>query len=109
SMVLGVLTATLGVALMGILVWIIYRSAMRGRGLLAYVVMFPQAVPRFVLALGLLWALLMVPVGVYGTIWILLLAYLTVFLPMGVRAIAGVVLQVDKSLEESARVCGASW
>ena len=109
SLLLGVLTATLGVVFMGLLVWIIYRSTIRGRGMLEYVAMFPHAIPRFVLALGLLWAWLTVPAGIYGTIWILLLAYLTVFMPMGVRAIAGVVLQVDKSLEESARVCGASW
>jgi iron(III) transport system permease protein len=43
----------------------------------------------------------------YGTLWILWLAYLTVFLPLGVRTIASVVLQLDKSLEEAAKVTGA--
>jgi iron(III) transport system permease protein len=38
-----------------------------------------------------------------------LIAYLTVFLPLGVRTIAGVMLQIDKSLEECAQMCGASW
>src|SRR5947208_521796 len=37
------------------------------------------------------------------------LAYFTVLMPLGVRTLAGVVLQIDKSLEECARVCGASW
>ena len=41
--------------------------------------------------------------------WLLALAYFTVLMPLGVRTLAGVVLQIDKSLEECARVCGASW
>ncbi len=41
--------------------------------------------------------------------WLLALAYFTVMLPLGVRTLAGVVLQIDKSLEECARVCGAGW
>ena len=41
--------------------------------------------------------------------WLLLIAYLTVFLPLGLRTIAGVMLQIDRSLEESAQMCGASW
>ncbi len=109
SFMLGLLTASIGVVFMGLLSWIMYRTSIKGRGLLEYVVMFPQAVPRMVLALGLLWAWLVVPIGIYGTIWILLLAYLTVFLPIGVRSITSVILQIDKSLEECARVCGASW
>ena len=49
------------------------------------------------------------PIPIYGTLWLLALAYFTVFLPLGLRTIAGVVMQVDPSLEECARVCGASW
>jgi iron(III) transport system permease protein len=71
--------------------------------------MFPQAVPRLVFAFGLMWAWLVFPIPIYGTLWLLLLAYLTVFLPLGVRTIAGVMLQIDKSLEECAQMCGASW
>ena len=71
--------------------------------------MFPQAVPRLVFGLALLWAWLNIPIGIYGTLWLLALAYFTVMLPLGVRTLAGVVLQIDKSLEECARVCGASW
>ncbi|HEX2171333.1 MAG TPA: iron ABC transporter permease, partial [Dehalococcoidia bacterium] len=109
SFILGVSTATVGVLVMALLAWIIYRSRLRGSGLLEYVVMFPQSVPRLVFALGLLWAWLNVPLPVYGSLWLLLLAYLTVFLPLGVRTISGVMLQLDKSVEECARVCGASW
>jgi iron(III) transport system permease protein len=109
SLLLGVATATIGAVLMAVLSLIIYRTRMPGRQLLEYVVMFPQSVPRMVFGLGLLMAWVVMPVPVYGTHWLLLIAYLTVFLPLGVRTLSGVVLQIDRSLEESARVCGASW
>jgi iron(III) transport system permease protein len=109
SLVLGVATATIGVVLMGLLAWIIYRSRVPGSGIIEYIVMFPQAVPRLVFAFGMMWAWLIFPIPIYGTLWLLLIAYLTVFLPLGIRTIAGVMLQVDRSLEESAQMCGAPW
>lgn len=109
SMILGVSVATLGVPIIGILAWIIYRSALPLRGTMEYVVMVPAAVPRLVFGLGLLWAWINIPIPLYGTLWLLGIAYFTVFMPLGLRTMAGVVLQVDKSLEECARVCGAGW
>jgi iron(III) transport system permease protein len=109
SLSLGFGVATGGVVLMAFLVWIIYRSKIVGRVAIEYLVMFPQAVPRLVFGLALLWAWLNIPIPIYGTLWLLALAYLTVMLPLGVRTLAGVVLQIDKSLEECARVCGAGW
>lgn len=109
SLLLGVATATIGVLLMGLLSWIIYRSRIPGSGVIEYIVMFPQAVPRLVFAFGMMWAWMVFPIPIYGTLWILLIAYLTVFLPLGVRTISSVMLQIDKSLEECAQMCGASW
>ena len=56
-----------------------------------------------------MWAWLVSPIPIYNTLWLLLIAYLTVFLPLGIRTISGVILQIDKSLEECAQMCGASW
>jgi iron(III) transport system permease protein len=109
SLLLGCATAILGVLLMGFLSWIIYRSRLPGAGIIEYVLMFPQAVPRLVFAFGMLWAWLVFPIPIYGTLWLLLIAYLTVFLPLGIRTISGVMLQIDRTLEESAQMCGASW
>ena len=109
SMILGISVATIGVPIIGIMAWIIYRSTMPGRIVMEYVAMVPAAVPRLVFGLGLLWAWINIPIPLYGTLWLLGIAYFTVFLPLGLRTIAGVVLQIDKSLEECARVCGASW
>lgn len=109
SVILGLCVASIGVPLMGILVWIVYRTPTRLSGAVEQIVMFPQAIPRMVFGLALLWVWLNIPIGIYGTLWLLGIAYFTVMLPMGVRALAGVVLQIDRSLEECARVCGASW
>jgi iron(III) transport system permease protein len=109
SLMLGLSVATIGIFAAAILVWIICRSHSPGSTLIEFVVMFPQAVPRMVFGLGLLWAWLNIPLPIYGTLWLLGLAYFTVLLPLGVRTVAGVVLQIDPGLEECARVCGASW
>jgi iron(III) transport system permease protein len=109
SLILGAVTATLGVAITGLLTLIIQRSRLPGRGMLEYLAMFPQAVPRLVFAFGMMWAWLVFPLPVYATFWVLLIAYLTVFMPLGVRTISGVVMQLDKSLDECGQVCGATW
>jgi iron(III) transport system permease protein len=109
SMLLGLGTASIGVVLMGLLSWIIYRAKLPGANVIEYIVMFPQAVPRLIFAFGMMWAWLVSPVPIYGTLWLLLIAYVTVFLPLGIRTISGVMLQMDKSLEECAQMCGASW
>jgi iron(III) transport system permease protein len=109
SLILGVCVATIGVAIMAVLVWIIYRSRAPGHTAIEYLVMFPQAVPRLVFGLALMQVWLIIPIPIYGTLWLMALAYFTVLMPLGVRTLAGVILQIDKSLEECARVCGASW
>jgi len=109
SLWLAFWTSTLGVLLMGLISWIIYRSKLPGANVIEYIVMFPQSVPRLIFAFGMMWAWLIFPIPIYGTLWLLLIAYLTVFLPLGVRTISGVMLQIDKSLEECAQMCGAGW
>jgi iron(III) transport system permease protein len=72
--------------------------------------MLPLAMPSLVLALGLLWAyagLKLLPI--YGTIWILLLAYVTHYLPFGVRSGTAALQQLHVELEDAARMTGASW
>jgi iron(III) transport system permease protein len=109
SLLLGLVVATIAVPLVSVLVWLVYRGNVPGGRAIEALIMFPQAVPRLVFGLGLLWAWLTIPIPIYGTLWLLGIAYLTVFLPLGMRTMAGVVLQVDRGLEECARVCGASW
>jgi iron(III) transport system permease protein len=48
-------------------------------------------------------------VPVYGTLWILLIAYVTKYLPYGMRACSSSMLQIKKELEEASEVSGATW
>jgi iron(III) transport system permease protein len=57
-----------------------------------------------------LFAYLMIPIGVYNTIWILLIAYVTMYLPFGMRFASGGIAQIHRELEEAAQTAGAgSW
>jgi iron(III) transport system permease protein len=62
-----------------------------------------------VFALGLLWVYVRVPLPIYGTVFILLIAYVTHYLPFGVRATSAALRQLHPELEEAARVAGATW
>ena len=109
SLLLGIATATIVCALGLGVSWVVVRTRIRGRGFLDQVSMMPLALPSIVLALGLLWTyvgLTLVPI--YGTIVILLVAYVTHYLPFGVRAASGALRQLHPELEDAARIAGAS-
>jgi iron(III) transport system permease protein len=69
----------------------------------------PVAVPGLILGVAYLWAWIRSPIPVYGTIWILMIAYVSRFIPYSLRSIESTLRQIDKSLEESANISGASW
>lgn len=70
----------------------------------------PAAVPGLVLAVGFLWFILTVPsFGLYGSIWLLILANVVRQLPLGTRTTHGAITQVSNEVEEQARIAGAGW
>jgi iron(III) transport system permease protein len=71
--------------------------------------MIPLGFPGIIIAVGLLWAFLQFPLGVYGTIWAVILGFLIRYLPTGVRAVSGTVVQIHSEMEEAGRICGGSW
>ena len=75
---------------------------------LEYIAMVPLALPAIVLALGILWTWVAVPLPVYGSIAILVIAFLARFTPQGYRAISSTVGQIHDDLESAAMVAGAS-
>ncbi|WP_254740975.1 ABC transporter permease [Alsobacter ponti] len=83
---------------------------MRRKTVLASIVAFigvlPVAVPGLVYGIGLLWTYLRTPI--YGTVWILLLAYIAKFIPYAIVVSRSGILQINRELEESARMSGAS-
>lgn len=84
------------------------RVKPRAGGLIEYVLFLPFALPSVVLAVGILWGYVAFPIAVYGAIWILLIGYVTKFLPYGLRSASTALLQIHPELEEAARVAGAS-
>jgi iron(III) transport system permease protein len=65
--------------------------------------------PGLVLGLAFMIFFLNVNVGIYGTLWILLIAYVTRFMPYGMRYTQTSMVQLSKELEESAEMCGSGW
>ena len=65
--------------------------------------------PGLVLGLAIMVFYLHVDIGIYGTLWILFIAYVTRFMPYGMRYNTASMLQIHRELEESAAMSGASW
>src|SRR5436309_1916674 len=100
---------TLAVLLGSLVSWLELRTALRGRKLLDYVSLIPLGLPGIVVAVALIQFWLRVPLPIYGTLLIILLAYTGRYVPLGVRSANAAFRQIDPSLEETARVTGAGW
>jgi len=110
SLVLGVGAATAVVLAGAVCAWLVLRTRLPGRSLLDQLAFLPIAIPGLVLGVALLFIYLRLPIGVYGTLWILFISYFTRYLPFGMRYASVSMVQIGKELEESAAVSGArSW
>jgi iron(III) transport system permease protein len=107
SVLLGIMAATVIVALTFIMAWIALRAVPKAGWVLDSLAFTPIAVPHVIIGASVLFAYLMLPIPVYNTIWILLIAYVTMYLPYGMRFSSGGLLQIHKELEEVAEVSGA--
>ena len=109
SVLLAFASATIVVLLSAVMSWIVVRSNVAGRWLIDNLASLPLVFPGLVLGLAIMICYLTIDIGIYGTIWILLIAYVTRFLPYGMRYNSASMLQIHKELEESAAMSGASW
>jgi len=109
SFILGISSSTITMLLTAIIAWIIVRTKWRGKGVLDFLAFSPIAMPGLVLGIAILWLYLVLPVPIYGTLWILLIAYVTKYLPYGMRACSSSMLQIKKELEEASETSGAKW
>lgn len=109
SLILGVGTATLVMAGMAIAAWVVVRSKVPGRMIVDQLSFLPLVIPGLVLGLALSFVYLRSPVPIYGTLFILLIAYVTRYMPYGMRYAVTSMQQISAELEESAHVSGASW
>ncbi|NHU48906.1 iron ABC transporter permease [Rhodococcus sp. A14] len=107
SVIVGIATAAIGTTFCFTLAYTRYRTQAPGRTLLEYITMLPLAVPAIVLGLGLLWTWLALPIPIYGTLAVLVIAFVAVFLPQGYRGVSSSIVQLDQDLEDSAVMLGA--
>jgi iron(III) transport system permease protein len=106
TLLVGLITPTLCLGLAVVLAFAIRRLRVPFARTLDYLTMFPIAIPGIVLGTGIFWTYVTTPV--YGTIWILVLAFLASYLPFAYRISDTALLQIDKSLEEASSLCGAA-
>jgi iron(III) transport system permease protein len=102
-------SATLIMLVTSVICWIVVKTKIPGRWLLDNVASLPMVFPGLVLGLSIMIFYLNVDIGVYGTMWIMFIAYVTRFMPYGLRYNTASMLQIHKELEESAAMSGASW
>jgi len=109
SFYLSVGSATLVMFLTSVIAWITVKSKLPGRSMLDNMTFIPIAMPGIVLGVSLIWVYLTLPIPIYGTIWVLLLAYITKFMPYGIRAASASMIQINKELEEASLASGGTW
>src|SRR5437016_4086654 len=102
----GVITAVVGGTLAFAIGYTIHRTSLAGRRSIDIVSTLPVAIPGLVIGVAYLWAWIGIPGGLYGTIWILALAFIARFMPDTVKALSTSFLQIHRELEEAAWVCG---
>jgi iron(III) transport system permease protein len=104
---LGLLTATVGAALVGLLAYIASRRLVLGHQVVAFLALVPVVIPGVVLAVALFIAYTRPPFVLYGTLWILFLAYLTKEMPVGYAQSEATFRGIPPDLEEAGRILGA--
>ena len=102
----GLITAVVGGALAFAIGYTVHRTHVPGRRLIDLIATLPVAIPGLVIGVAYLWAWIGIPGGLYGTIWILALAFIARFMPDTVKALTTSFLQIHRELEEAAWVCG---
>jgi iron(III) transport system permease protein len=107
SLFLSFTGATVGMALCFVLAYIIHKLKGKAKAALDLVATLPISMPSIVLAMGILIAYIKTPL--YMTIWIIMLAYITRYIPVAVRTISAVLLSISQELEDSSQICGATW
>jgi len=111
TMLLGIGGATATMILGGMVAYVCVRTQWRGRWLIETLAWLPWMMPGMLLGVGFLWGFAIIPgpIQIYGTMWALLLAYITLGTPLAVRIMNGTFAQLSFDIEECSRVHGASW
>lgn len=118
TFLLGALSATLGTLMALVISYLVMRKAVRGHRFLGFLATAPIAIPGIVLGVGLFLAYTrpwlsiggidIPPIVLYGTLWILLIAYITIELPAAYQQLSSSFQAVHVELEEASRILGAT-
>ena len=106
TMEVGLVTALAGGLLAFAIGYTVNRTSVPGRKSIDVVSTLPVAIPGLVVGVAYLWAWIGLPGGLYGTIWILALAFIARFMPDTVKALSTSLMQIHRELEEAAWICG---
>ena len=108
TFLLGVLAATLGTLLALVIAYLTARRAIAGYRVLGFLATAPVAIPGIVLGVGLFLAYTRPPFVLYGTLWILLIAFITISLPAAYQQLQSAIRTVHPELEDASRILGAT-
>jgi iron(III) transport system permease protein len=109
SMLLALAGATCCVVLAIALAWYVIRMRGRFAGVVEYAMVLPLGIPGIALGVGILSLWILVPGGIYGTLWILLLAYVTAHIPVAMQFVGSALHRIHTDLEDASRVAGQAW
>ncbi|MDH3445617.1 MAG: iron ABC transporter permease [Deltaproteobacteria bacterium] len=105
---LGILTATVGTVIATLVAYITNRNLFKGAQYLTFFALAPLVIPGIVLAVGLFIAYTRPPLVLYGTIWILFVAFLTKEMPIGFSQAESTFKSIHPELEDASRIIGAN-
>jgi iron(III) transport system permease protein len=108
TVLLGVIAATGGTFLALTVSYVTQRGLVTGHRFLGFLATAPIAIPGIVLGVGLFLSYTRPPLVLYGTLWILLLAFLTIELPAGYQQLQAAFRGLHPELEEAGRIFGAT-
>jgi iron(III) transport system permease protein len=108
TLILGTVAATAGTALALVISYITARQVVVGHRVLGFLATAPIAIPGIVLGVGLFLSYTRPPFVLYGTLWILLLAYVTIELPAAYQQLQSAFRAVHSELEDASRILGAT-
>jgi iron(III) transport system permease protein len=111
TLLLMVVAPTASVVLAALIAWVVHRTRInkKWKATIDILSFLPTALPSIVIALALLVVFLNVHfIPLYGTVWIIALAFVIRCIPYTARTISAAVVQIHKELEESAQVCRAT-
>src|ERR1700750_1751268 len=108
TVILGTATATLGTVLALVIRYVTARRVIAGSRVPGFLATAPVAVPGIVLGVGLFLSYTRPPFVLYGTLWILLIAFLTINLPSAYQQLQAAFTTIHPELEDASRILGAT-